>query len=280
MGTAASAALRIALALIFVALLGLAASIAIMSFSHTDMLFPTHAVPPAGQLPPDAERLELRTADGGHLHGVQLRPSVKSDGPSTLILGFGGNAWNGQDVGEYLHGAFPAADVVAFHYRGYAPSTGRPSAQALLADAPLVHDLAVARVKPKRVVAVGFSIGSGVAASLSRQRKLDGLILVTPFDSLKSVAGDLIPWLPVGPFFQHEIAAADALRNNPVPVAILAGERDEIVLPRRTDALRRAVPNLVFDRTIAGAGHNDIYHRSDFEAGLHEALRAVVVGKK
>jgi len=277
---ATGAALRFLLALILVALLGLAASVAIMSFSQADMLFPTHAVPQAGPLPPDAERLELRSADGDQLYGVHLRPSVKSDAPSTLILGFGGNAWNGQDVAEYLHHAFPAADVVAFHYRGYAPSTGRPSAQALLADAPLVHDLAVGQVKTDRVVAVGFSIGSGVAASLARQRKLDGLILVTPFDSLKSVAGDLLPWFPVGPFFQHEIAAADELRNNPVPVAILAGERDDIVLPTRTGALRRAVPNLVFARTIAGAGHNDIYDRSEFRAGLDEALQSVISSKK
>ena len=280
MGIAAGAGLRFVLPLIFVALLGLAGSTAIMSFSQAGMLFPTHAVPPAGPLPPGAERLELLTADGDRLHGVHFRPSESSEGAKTLILGFGGNAWNGQHVAEYLHRAFPAADVVAFHYRGYPPSTGSPSARALMADAPLVHDLAIGRVKADRVVAVGFSIGSGVAASLARHRKLDGLILVTPFDSLKSVASDLIPWFPVGPFFQHEIATADELRNNQVPVAILAGDRDEIVRPRRTEALRPAVPNLVFDRTIARAGHNDIYQRNDFEMALKEALQTLVAGKK
>ena len=109
-------------------------------------------------------------------------------------------------------------------------------------DAPLVFDMAVDRVKPERVVAVGFSIGSGVAANLSRQRKLDGLILVTPFDSLKAVASDLYPWLPIGPFFQHELAAAEDLKGGKVPVAILAAERDEIIRPARTAALRREVP--------------------------------------
>jgi uncharacterized protein len=44
--------------------------------------------------------------------------------------------------------------------------------------------------------------------------------------------------------------------------------------------LRKRVPNLAFDRTFAGAGHNDIYHRSDFESGLREALEAVIAGKK
>lgn len=197
-----------------------------------------------------------------------------------MILGFGGNAWNGQHVAEYLHQVFPEADVVAFHYRGYSPSSGSPSAKALMADAPLVHDLATELVKPERVVAVGFSIGSGVAANLARQRHAHGLILVTPFDSLKLVAGDLFPWLPIGPLFQHELAVADDLKGSSTPVAILAAEHDEIVLPPRTATLRGQVPNLVFDRTISGAGHNDIYQRSDFQEELHQALLAVVAAKK
>jgi pimeloyl-ACP methyl ester carboxylesterase len=225
-------------------------------------------------------RLELVIANGERLHGVQFSPSVSHQTPRTLIVGFGGNAWNGQDVATYLHKVFPETHVVAFHYRGYLPSTGSPSAQALMDDAPLVYDLAVERVRPERTIAVGMSIGSGVAANLSRHRKLDGLILVTPFDSLKRVAADLFPWLPVGPFFQHELAAAEDLQASAAPVAILAAERDDIVLPRRTDALRREVSNLVLDRTFAGAGHNDIYQRSDFEAALREALAAMVAGKK
>ena len=271
----------VALKLALAALLAVATVLFVMNLSQTEMLFPTHAVPRAGPLPPGAETLEVETARWGaapwRAHSSEQR--VSKD-PRTLLLGFGGNAWNGQDVATYLHQVFPEAHVVAFHYRGYAPSTGSPSAQALMDDAPLIYDRAVDRVRPERVVAVGFSIGSGVAANLSRHRKLDGLILVTPFNSLKSVAGDLFPWLPVGPFFQHELAAADDLKGSETPVAILAAERDEIVLPPRTAALRREVPNLVFDRTFAGAGHNDIYHRSDFEAGLREALQAVVAGKK
>lgn len=268
------------LKLSFAAFLAIATLVLVMRFSQAEMLFPTHAVPPAGPLPQGAEYLELNASGGDLLHGVHLPPRGQVSGPRTLILGFGGNAWNGQDVAEYLHQVFPEADVIAFHYRGYAPSSGSPSAEALIADAPLVHDLAVGLVKPERVVAVGFSIGSGVAASLARSRKIDGLILVTPFDSLKAVAADLFPWLPIGPFFQHELATAKELNGSKTPVAIIAGERDEIVLPPRTAALRSRVPNLVFDRTIAGAGHNDIYQRDDFQQGLRQALKAIVSDSK
>src|SRR5207302_966928 len=118
----------------------------------------------------------LTTPDGQKLAGIHIPADSSAKSRTTLILGFGGNAWNGQDVAEYLHELFPEDEVVAFHYRGYPPSTGSPSAKALIADAPLVYDLAVERLKPARVVAVGFSIGSGVAAELAARRKLDGLI--------------------------------------------------------------------------------------------------------
>ena len=263
--------------MVVAALLSFAALVLIMIQFQADLLFPVHAVPPAGPLPPGAERLELRTADGETLHGVHFARANKRQRPRTLVMGFGGNAWNGQEVAAYLHRIFPEADVVTFHYRGYRPSTGRPSADALMADAPLLLDEAVKRIQPDRVIAVGLSIGSGVAARLSRQRELDGLILVTPFDSLKAAAQDLFPWLPIGPFFQHEIPAAKDLAGGNVPVAILAAERDDLIRPARTDALRRGVPNLRFDRVIAGAGHNDIYHRADFQAALREALDAIAV---
>jgi pimeloyl-ACP methyl ester carboxylesterase len=241
---------------------------------QSQLIFPAHAVPSAGPLPAGAERLSLATPDGKVLHGI-LIPAEAPDKERVLVVGFGGNAWNGQDVAEYLHQLFPERDVVAFHYRGYAPSTGSPSAEALIADAPLVYDTAVDRFRPLEVVVVGFSIGSGIAARLASERKPDGLILVTPFDSLKSVAQAMYPWLPIGPFFEHEIDTADALRRSDVPVAIVAAQHDEIIPADHTAALRTAVRKLVFDRTIARAGHNDIYSRSDFHEAMRDAFSAL-----
>jgi uncharacterized protein len=254
------------------------------------ILFPVGAVGGAGALPPGAERLALDTPAGHRLHGIRI-PGDSHFSPAAdaqpraargkvtvplLILGFGGNAWNAEAAAAYLHDLYPEADVVAFHYRGYAPSAGEPGAETLVEDAPLVHDLAVARLKPERIVAVGFSIGSGVAACLAARRPLAGLILVTPFDSLAEVAAGHYPWLPVRFLFRHRLDAAAALRGTAVPTAIVAAGRDTLIPARRTDALRRAAPNLVFDRTIAGATHNDIYDRPAFHQAMREALEKVI----
>ena len=247
-----------------------------MAWSQDELIFPTHAVAPADPLPAGAERISLATPGGERLHGVHIPPAARGDQSRTLVLGFGGNAWNGESVAAFLHELYPGADVVAFHYRGYKPSTGRPSAEALVEDAPLLLDFAAKRAKPQRVVAVGFSIGSGVAASLAKRRDLDGLILVTPFDSLKAVAQQLYPWLPVGPLFRHELNIAEFLEGADVPVAIVAAERDEIIPPKRTEALREKAPNIVYDQVVSGAGHNEIYARSDFQQAMREALQAVV----
>ena len=237
------------------------------------ILFPAGMVAPAGPLPRSAQRLALETPGGETLHGVR----IPGEGP--LILGFGGNAWNAEAAADYLHHVFPGAEIVAFHYRGYRPSTGAPSAAALIEDAPFLYDKVAAGRRERPVVAVGFSIGSGVAAHLAAERELDGLVLVTPFDSLVEVAARHYRWLSVRLLFRHGIEPAGALAGRRVPTAILAGANDTLIPPARTEALRRAIPNLVYDRTIAGAGHNDIYERSDFQLAMREALRAILAAR-
>ena len=248
------------------------ALLASLYFGQTAMLFPVGHVGPSAPLPAGAERLDLAAASGERLGGVHIAPARRR-GERLLILGFGGNAANAEGTAALLHDLFPEADIIAFHYRGYPPSGGRPSAAALREDAVLIHDFAQARLRPARTIAAGFSVGSGVAASLSAARPLDGLILVTPFDSLGRVAADHYRWLPVRLLFRHAMETAADLRRSPTPVAIIAGGRDDLIPGPRTQALRLAAPILAFDRTIADAGHNDIYGHPDFEDAMREALR-------
>jgi pimeloyl-ACP methyl ester carboxylesterase len=112
----------------------------------------------------------------------------------------------------YLHGLVREAEVVAFHYRGYRPSTGRPSAAALLEDAPLLYDCMIKPMLPAKVVVVGFSIGSGVAAHLARERSVDGVILVTPFDTFEQLARQHYGWLPIKLLLRHHMSPIEDLR--------------------------------------------------------------------
>ncbi len=244
-------------------------------FTQTDTIFPSDRVGPV-PAPPGAERLILTAASGDRLEGVHIPPSRASEAP-VLLLGFGGNGGSATTMAGLLHDIYPSANIVVFHYRGYAPSGGSPSASALREDAALIFDAMHARFRPARTVAIGFSIGSGVASALAGTRALDGLILVTPFDSLTEVVAGHYPWAPVRLLLRHRLDSARYLQGRALPVAIVAAENDRLVVPARTAALRRALSNPVCDRTIAAADHDDIYGRPEFAPAMVECLERMVL---
>ena len=263
--------------LLLIPLFGYAAIVLLLFLFQDRLLFPAGLAAGQGTIAEGAAALVLRTPDGETLHGLHVPPRRGEGGP--VILGFGGNAWNAADAAATLHALYPRHDIVLYHYRGYPPSSGRAGASRLTADSMAIHDDVVRRFPGRPIVAVGFSVGSGLAAVLAAKRPLAGLILVTPFDSLQAVAAGRYPWVPVRLLFRHEIAAAVALEATDLPVAIVAAADDRLIPPGRVAALRRRLPRPVFDATIAGAGHNDIYQHPQFAPAMRDALARVTAGQ-
>jgi uncharacterized protein len=247
--------------------------VVLIALAQDRLLFPRWAVARGPALPATAERLTLSLASGDELIGVHL-PAERPPG-AALLLGFGGNAWNADAMAIYLQSVFPDHDVAAFHYRGYAPSTGEPSASAILEDAIAIHDHVVASLAPDRIVAVGLSLGAGPAAHLAERRPMEGLILVTPFDSLSALAREHYPWAPVGLLLRHRMEVAGSLTGVAAPVAVISAADDTVVPPRRTESLRASVSNLVLDHVVPDADHNDLYDRDEFKRALQEALSLI-----
>jgi len=218
------------------------------------------------------ERLELATADGDILRGMLFRASA---GNGDLVIGFGGNMQDAEVLSQDLAARLPHADLVVFHYRGYGPSTGRPSEAALYADALAIYDAMALRLRPARTFAVGISLGSGVATYLSKHRPLAGMVLVTPFDSIEAIAREQYFWVPVGLLLHERFASASNMQANGTPVAMIAAEGDRVVRPQRTAALRERIANLVFDRTLAGASHATINNLPAYGVTFREAFEAL-----
>ncbi|HEY1605178.1 MAG TPA: hypothetical protein VGF77_06230 [Allosphingosinicella sp.] len=260
-----------------VALLVYAALVALAFAFQTRLIFPGTGGTPV--LPAGTRPLEIKAPGGADLRGV-LIPAAQPAAGAPLILSFAGNATNGAAAALYVHDLYPEADVIGFHYRGYRPSSGKTDAASLCADSLLIHDEAARRFPGRPMVAIGFSIGSGVASWLASHRPLAGLILVTPFDSLEKVAAERMRWLPVRWLFRNPMTSASWLHGTTLPVAVIAGGADTLVHPARTDALRRAIPHLVYDDTIPGADHNDIYEKAAFRHAMREALAAVTAARQ
>ncbi len=250
--------------------------VALLALGQTWLIFPSWMVPSLqAELPPDAERLTLQV-EAVDLVGLRLPPA---GGDPTTLIAFGGNAWNADALALYLRSVFPEREIVAFHYRGYGPSAGRPSAAALLKDALAIHDaIAAARTEP-RIIAIGLSIGAGPAAHLAAERPVDGLVLITPFDTLRALARQHYPWVPVGALLRHEMDVAGAVSRTTAPVAIITAAGDTIIPAERSAVVRDSARNLVFDRSLDGLGHNDIYGTQRFEDVLREAVARIERGR-
>lgn len=236
------------------------------------ILFPRHAArTPLWPLPGHAERLRLVSADGDRLFGVLIRATGAGRG---LVIGFPGNAWNAEDYATFLAQRLFDFDVAVFHYRGYHPSEGTPGERQLFDDARLVHDTLVRGLRPERVYAVGASLGSGVAAHLAAHRRLDGLVLLTPFDSVYAIAKSRYPYVPVSWLLRHPFRSDLHLAGRDVPVAVIAASDDSVVPAERTQALVRVLKRPVLHEVVEGT-HSGLYDNPRFDAVLRRAMDAL-----
>jgi len=264
--------------------LGYGLLVAFMYAAQTSLIFPGTRLPsrPLSQ-PLTPTRLSIEPEAGVTLSGMLFSPSEPGlasagepgDHARDLLIGFGGNAQDAEVLGQNLAERFPDMHVAVFHYRGYGESSGSPSEQTLLADALIIFDQLVKDLDPSAVYALGISLGSGIAAHLSSERNLAGIILVTPYDSIESVAKQAYPWLPVGLLLKHRFDSTKAMTGQATPTAIIAASDDQVIRPERTEALRANIGNLVFDQTIEGASHGGIHELSLYWDALLTALGAL-----
>ncbi len=181
----------------------------------------------------------LTTPQGETLHGIIFLPEQENTAPVTeLVLAFPGNTHNPIGFAQFLktevyNGRSDVA-IAAFSYRGYPnghtpPSTGTPSQAAMFADAEFVYDQLTARFKPQQVKAVGYSIGTAVAAHLATVRQLDAMALAAPIASVRRIAQERYRWLPVGLLLKHPFATEDIFAGIETPTTLIYSPTDGLV---------------------------------------------------
>ena len=187
------------------------------------------------------------------------------------VVYFGGNA---EDVNFSLPGlaaAFPEHAIYLMHYRGYGGSSGKPSEEALVADALVLFDK-VSTEHPN-VVLIGRSLGSGIAVHLASLRPVARLVLVTPYDSLVEMAAKQFPYLPIRWILLDKYESWKYAAQVTAPTLIVAAERDKVIPRTSTEALyARFHTGVAALRVVAGASHNTISESPEYALLLKGVL--------
>lgn len=150
-----------------------------------------------------------------------------------------------------------AIRVVLAEYPGYGGRPETPSEAVLAADA--AGTLRAVRERfGGPVVVWGESLGAGVAAAAVAKAPgaVDGVVLLTPWDSLVETARMSFGWLPVGLLLRDHYDSVANLAAFDGPVAVVVAERDEVIPAARGLALFEALDGRKRLWTFPDAGHN------------------------
>lgn len=173
------------------------------------------------------------------------------------ILYFGGNAESLPQSSDYIAGQFPGFTVYLMEYRSYGGSTGKPSEEALYADALKLYD--TVKSNHTRISVGGRSLGTAIATYVAAHREVSKLALITPFDSIVNVAKERYPIYPVSLLLHDKFDSASRAAKITAETLIVIAENDSIVSAERTQKLIEAFdPEHLHVETIKGRGHNDI----------------------
>jgi len=212
-------------------------------------------------LPHACQEVRLQAADQTSLHGWYF-PAISAGSPETpVILYLHGNGGNLSTRIEW-YGALleTGAHVFSIDYRGYGLSEGVPSEEGTYLDAQAAFHWLHQRGH-HRIVALGESLGGGVAAELAVREKLAGLILVNTFTSVTDLGQEMFPWLPVRWFNTIRYHTVEKLARLPrLPVLILHSSEDRLIdikhAHRNYEAALRNASVLKRLHLILG-GHNE-----------------------
>jgi uncharacterized protein len=219
------------------------------------------------------EEVSLTASDQVRLHGWLVKATPVHT-PAPVLIYFGGNAeevsWLASTAGRYA-----GWSLLLINYRGYGRSEGKPGEAELFADALQIYDYAAKRAAAGRVAVMGRSLGSGVAAYLAAQRPVAGVILVSPYDSVESVAQGIYPFLPISLMLKHRFDSLARAPGIKAPLLCLVASHDRVIPRRHSERLYAAWGGPRQWREIRPADHDSLAGEPDYWEAIAAFLRGL-----
>jgi len=220
--------------------------------------------------------ITLTTPDHVKLHGWYIPGNTAPKSP--LFIYFGGNS---EDMTGVLDDPFfdltrlrPCA-LLLVNYRGYGRSQGLPGEKQFFQDAVFLYDHFANQdeIDKAGVIAMGRSLGTGVAVYLASQRTLKGIILVSPYDSITNVAQEIYPYVPVSVFIRHPFDSASLASSIKTPLLALTAASDSTISSERSLALLAKWGGPRNHVSIPQADHNDMNFSKLYWESISNFLR-------
>lgn len=215
------------------------------------------------------EEMNIMTSDQKILNGLLF----KSDSSIGLIFYLHGNAGSLSSWGEvaetYTDLNF---DVFILDYRGYGKSEGSISSQQqMFDDVQTAYDEVLKEYAEAKIVVLGYSIGTGLAAKLASANQPKLLILQAPYYSLTDMMQHTYPIIPTF-LLKYKLETSKYIQNCKMPIVIFHGNQDEVIYYGSSLKLKEQFKRQVTLITIRGQGHNGMTNNPDYKIELSKIL--------
>lgn len=233
-------------------LLLIAAATPVLGQSIHARIYPAPTVPIAtASLPAGASLLAVKTNDALVITGAAV---AAQPGKPTLLV-FHGNGSSAMTTLDWFAPLIAQGyGVVAAEYRGYSGNPGRADETGLARDADAFYAEARRRAGAGRLIVVGHSLGGGVAFGLATRQKLDALITIGTFTSLRAMTPKI-----ARAFISDRYDNLAAVPTLDEPLFIIHGTADDTVPAQMGNALHNAAiaaKREGFSLVIRGADHH------------------------
>lgn len=255
--------------LVVVGVAGLLLSLASAMLLDQLIFFPDRDVPPT---PADLEERWLTTSDGVRLHAWYGTPAE----PIATLLWSHGNGGNIAGRVEVLRALVASGlAVLAYDYRGYGKSGGRPTEAGVRLDALAAYDeLRRQGVASERLIAFGESLGGAVAIRLASERPCAAVAVVSTFPSLAAVAR--VHYGALAAMAGGRFDSGARVGALGVPLFVAHGDQDEVVPYELGVALFDAAREPKRFVRAVGGHHNDVFAVPGVVEGIAAFARDVV----
>jgi uncharacterized protein len=225
------------------------------------MVYPAPPVRVPSPPPKPLEEVWI-TSGSDRLAAWWLEPAEGSPGaPSLLMLhGNGENLETMRRAGLFEDFDRLGVGILALDYPGYGRSTGKASEAAIVDGAEAAWSWLEGRAVQGPRVLAGWSLGAAAAIQVAARQgaAVDGLVLLSPWDSLAAVARLHFPAVLVDGLLPERYASAEAAPQVATPALVIHGAEDRIIPARLGRLLYEALPEPRRWVEVPGAGHNDL----------------------